>query len=209
MLLTILILTAWVRMTFGMDESGRLSAPGIGALKYFTVLSNLLCAAVSLASLIHSFLKKDRPYSRLLAHLRLAGTISVMVTFFVVLLFLGPLFGYAGMYAGANGIFHLLAPLMSLLDYLLEGEAYPLTPRARLSCLIPLGLYGTGYLGNLLLNGVGTWPHTNDFYGFATWGIPAGVGLFAVLGLLTYGFSLSLDWATRFLARHCRRHITV
>ena len=49
-------------------------------------------------------------------------------------------------------------------------------------------VYGIVYGGNIILNGTGTPPHTNDWYGFARWGIfPAGACIFLGLTVLAYG----------------------
>ena len=39
---------------------------------------------------------------------------------------------------------------------------------------------------NILINGIGVWPDTNDWYGFLNWGLPMGLVIFAGLCLITW-----------------------
>ena len=125
-------------------------------LRYFTVLSNLMQAGVSLA-----YVLGGRP-----RRLKYASTVSVGLTFFVVLLFLGRLYGYAPMYSGANFWFHLVVPILAMADFLCLDREGGYTLRDSLMSLIPSLCYGLFYVGNLLINGV----KGNDWYGFARGG---------------------------------------
>jgi hypothetical protein len=42
-------------------------------------------------------------------------------------------------------------------------------------------IYGVFYLGNNIINGIGEWPDTNDWYFFLAWGYPVGILIFAVI----------------------------
>ena len=64
--------------------------------------------------------------------------------------------------------------------------------RWTLYTMIPVLIYGAFYLGNILINGVGVWPDTNDFYGFVNWGLPVGIGIFAVILTATWGIACAL-----------------
>lgn len=51
---------------------------------------------------------------------------------------------------------------------------------------MPMFIYGLFYVGNIFINGVGSWPNINDWYGFFTWGYTGGVVVFVVISLATY-----------------------
>ena len=74
----LMVFFSWAVMTFRLDDSGRLSASGIGALKYFTVLSNLLMGAAS-AVYIVLMLRRPQGLPHWAVRLKLAGTVSVAI----------------------------------------------------------------------------------------------------------------------------------
>ena len=47
-------------------------------------------------------------------------------------------------------------------------------------------------LGNNLINGIGEWPDTNDWYLFLTWGYPVGVLIFIVICAVTWLLGLAM-----------------
>ncbi|MBP5745611.1 MAG: hypothetical protein J6W58_04845, partial [Lachnospiraceae bacterium] len=55
-----------------------------------------------------------------------------------------------------------------------------------LFAMIPSFLYGTFYLLNNLINGVGQWPDGNDWYGFLNWGLPVGIVIYISVILVTW-----------------------
>ena len=161
-----------------------LTASGIENLKFYTVLTNIFCGIIALVSL---FVRRE---SRALDILKLASLAGVMVTFLVILLFLGPIYGHVLLYKGSNLIFHLIEPVLAACEYLV-------TPRRKqpfiycVPAFVPTLLYGSIYLANLLINGVGgPWPDTNDFYGFLNWGYPVGICIFIGITLLAFSVSL-------------------
>jgi len=172
--IAVIVPCAWVYMMC--RGSGSLAATGLRSLKYFTVLSNLLEGLASVLFLC------SVPHSPLLKYI--AG-IAVTLTFMTVLYFLGPVFGYAFMFRGANFWFHLVVPLLAIGEMLVMDDVRH-SRKDSLMTVLPLFIYGAFYMGNILLNGVGAWPQSNDWYGFARWGIPQGIALFALFCLLTY-----------------------
>ena len=121
-----------------------------------------------------------------------AGTAAVGVTLMVVLLFLGPLYSYPAMLKGANLWFHLLIPLLAILDHILLEPGERPSFRETFLCLIPPFLYGIGYAVNIAVNGMGEWPDTNDWYLFFRWGVPVGIMIYAAILLLAWGIALTL-----------------
>ncbi len=177
------VFISWGMMVFDV-ESGRLSASGLASLKYFTVLSNLLCGA---ASVIYLFKKSNGVRT-----FKFTATVAAALTFAVVLFFLGPLYGYASMYRGANLWMHLIVPVAAIIDLCVFDESCAIPFRATFSAVVPMLIYGIAYVLNLLINGIGEWPDTNDWYGFMNWGVAGGVLIFAGIALVTWVIALVL-----------------
>ncbi len=175
--LPVIIVYEWLDMFYFGGEDF-LSTRGVASLKYFTILSNLLEAFACLWWLW----KKNEV-------LKYAASVAVMLTCVVVLVFLGPMFGYLAMFYGPNLWFHLLVPLIAFAEVLfLVNHSY--TRKDNLLAACTMGIYGIFYLANNLINGIGNWPHTNDWYGFLTWGYPVGFIIYFVILALTYGIGL-------------------
>ena len=181
--ITVAVPVAWCIMVFNLSDSGLLSAVGLSTLKYFTVQSNLFAAAASLLTMI-GVLRAWKTGGRLpswLIAVRIVSAAGLMLTMLTVLAFLGPLFGYAAMFRGANLWFHGIVPVASAAGVLLlRGER--MGKGSMFLSLLPVGAYSIWYLGNILINGVGTRPNSNDWYNLLNWGV--GVGLFLFAGLI-------------------------
>lgn len=173
-----------VFMVTGKAEDGALQASGIENFKFYTVLTNVFCGAVSTVYLTCLLLKKD---TGRLAALKLAAVCGVAVTFAVVAFFFGPLYGYPQFYQRGNLFFHLLLPVAAMAEFVLIRRGR-LPFRAAVFAAAPTLLYGTGYMLNILINGMGgEWPDTNDFYAFLSWGWPVGILIFASITLSAFG----------------------
>ena len=190
-LIVLMVLAAWLIRSDGVF----LSSTGLRNLRYFTVLSNLLCGLSSLVYVIALLCGKRKGnfgVSRPVWLLKYAGTVSVTLTLLTVLLFLGPVFGYSSMFQGANFWFHLIIPIVAILCFCFFDEGNALSFPESFVAAIPMLIYGAVYLCNILFNGVGEWPDSNDWYGFTTWGLPIGCVIFAVLIAITWGAALVL-----------------
>lgn len=180
--------TGTVLMLFFRGNNEELLADGIENYKYFTVLSNEFCGVIAVVSLIRSLRGKAQP---MLAKFMAAAAVGL--TFLVIIGFLGPLYGLLKMYRGANFFFHLILPLTAMAEFVFcPGDAEPVPFRWTLYTMIPVALYGAFYLGNNMINGIGEWPHTNDFYGFLNWGLPVGLLIFAFIMLAIWGIACAL-----------------
>lgn len=196
----VLVLVTWLRMTLQLDDSGRLSAPGLRSLKYFTVLSNLLLGISALIYAVYLILllvgkRQELPQPVLL--LKYAATVSVALTFLTVMLFLGPHYGYGSMFRGANLWFHLVIPLAAACSFCLLERDGALSLRASFFAVLPMVLYGVGYVINLLLHGLGEGKDTHDWYGFAQGGPLSSAVIFAVMILGAWGIALLLRLARK------------
>ncbi len=172
--------TAWLYMAVFSDGSSLLTAADFSSLKYFTVLSNLFNGMICL-HYAGKYLA-GRPLTGLDRILKLTGTTAVGVTFVTVVFFLGPLYGYWNMIQGANLWLHLILPLASFFTFIVLEDHSSIPPGYTAAAMIPTFLYGAGYLGNIFINGIGSWPDTNDFYGFLHWG--SGVGALIAVAML-------------------------
>ena len=188
LVIAFLVFYAWIGMM--LRGGGLLSSSGRGSLKYFTVLSNLLEGGASLAAAV-SLLAGRGVSPRLEAVKWIAGT-AVMVTFSVVMLFLGQIYGYGAMLRGSSLYLHLIVPLMSLAEMLFLRER-ELSKKTPWQAAAAVSAYGVFYCIRVLAGGRGPdGRFVNDFYAFSLWGIPAGIGIFALLLAGTYFMSAGL-----------------
>ncbi len=181
------------------DDSSMLITDGIENLKYYTVLSNILAGIVAFISVIQHVQKKRKKQSvrHFLAYARMVSATAVTVTFLTIGLFLGPLYGYSKMYRNANFFFHLVVPLLVVVDLVFfeDEKEYPFG--ATLAAAAFTFAYGVFYLVNIFINGIGKWPESNDWYGFLNWGFGVGVVIFAFVTIFSFAISLLLRFIVK------------
>ena len=183
------VVVGTVMMMVGAD--GVLLSNGWNSLKYFTVLSNLFEGVASLLWLAFAVCTAEHAPPKAVEAVKYVACVCVGLTFVTVMVFLGPLYGYPFMFAGANLFFHLLIPVASMAEFVLMN-ATPMTLRHNLEATLPTLLYGSVYLINILFNGVGEYPDTNDWYGFVNWGLPVGIVIFAMISMAAFVIGLAL-----------------
>ena len=129
--------------------------------RFFTVLSNVLCAFASLVVLLCSFFG-NTPTPVLI--LKYVGTAAVSVTMLTVFLFLGPTTkSWKGLLTGPDLFLHLICPLLAIISYVFF-EQIELPFAVTLLGTLPVPLYGFLYLKKVIYT-----PAPNnwdDFYGF-------------------------------------------
>ncbi len=192
------------------DESNELVSHGVENFKYFTVLSNVFCGLVAFSQLSFDLLtivRKKRTsgnsqadtyeakndsqdaFAALYGRFRitkLISTTAVALTFATIAFFLWPVYRLPGMYSGSNLYFHLIIPLLAIFDFiLLEGEG-KIPFKCTFYATVPSILYGIFYITNILINGIGEWPDTNDWYGYLNWGAIGGAVIFVMTVLMTW-----------------------
>ena len=192
----------WCMMLFSRSDVA-LSAIGLGSLKYFTVLSNLLLGLASLvyAICIIRFLRSGAGIPSWAHKLKYAATVAVTVTLMTVLLFLGPTLGYPLMFVGANLWFHLVLPVIALVEFIFFDTANSLSFKTTLIGVVPTLLYGLVYVANILMNGVGSGAATNDWYGFTMWGVELIPVVLLVMLIATWVFALVIYAANALVRR--------
>ncbi len=151
-----------------------LTSSGIGNFKYFTVLSNEFCGIVAILQLRRDLWGDGKRLTKT----KLVAASCVTLTFLVVVCFLAPAYPDLNLYQHANLWFHLIVPLVAIADFLIMKTDGKIPFLATLLAAVPSAVYGYAYLINILLNGVGAWPDTNDWYGFLNWGAFASVAIF-------------------------------
>ena len=130
-------------------------------LRYFTALSNLLCAAAGLAVAVCR-LCGALPYG--VALLKYAGTASVTVTLLTVLFFLGPTIGYKRLLTGPDFWLHLFCPVLALISYFAWDRPAMTFSAAAVLAALPVALYGAVYVRRVLF--APEERRWKDFYGF-------------------------------------------
>ena len=192
-LIALMVIGAWVFMMS--NRGGLLSSTGLSSLKYFTTLSNLFVAVVSVVISVRLLMRlngKSVTISRTLFMFKYMAVSAVGVTFVVVIVMLAPFLGLAALYKGANLWFHLIVPVFSAAEFVAFENFCHIRLRDAVLCGMPPLVYGLVYIINILINGVGEWPNANDLYGFARWGIPIGIAIFAVIVLIGIACGLLL-----------------
>lgn len=149
---------------------------GLKQFRYFTVLSNALCAIGALAVAI-SQAGGSLPHPVFL--LKYLGTASVTVTILTVFLFLGPSQGYGNVLSGDFFYMHLLGPLLAILSFCLLEKRRMTFGTAMLGAL-PVLLYGAVYLYKVILAPEA--ERWEDFYGFNKAGLWPVAGAVMLVG---------------------------
>lgn len=180
---------SWLSMVLGSGSDGSLSLRGLGSLKYYTILSNLLSGLASTWFALCLLVGANQGPALLAKY---AATVSVMVTFLVTLFFLTPSFGFAALYRGPNFLLHLVLPLMALFEFCVLEPRLGLSLGDSLVAAVPTLAYAVCYYGNILVNGVGEKPHSNDWYGFTVWGVERMPVVFVVMIVITWVLALGV-----------------
>ena len=167
------------------SDGGMLKTDGWKNLKYFTVLSNLFCGIVAAIFMV----RRCETGSGMMT-LKLMSATCVTLTFLMIALFFGPLYGWINLYKGSNLEFHLIVPVFAMVEFCLLRGKLPF--RMAVYSGIPALVYGAFYLGNILIFGKGEWPDTNDWYGFMNWGFGISIVIFGMVVLVSFGIACLL-----------------
>ena len=207
-------------------DGGLLSSSGWENLKYFTVLSNLFCGIVATVFLARGIAggkgkkepgpkgekepgpkgekepgpKGEKEPGLGMMRAKLMAATAVAVTFLMIAGFFGPIYGWLPLYQGSNLEFHLIVPVFAMIEIcLLEG---PLPFSSAVMAGVPALVYGCVYLGNILINGKGEWPDTNDWYGFMNWGFGIAMVIFGMVVAVSFAVACLLRFIN---SKVCKR----
>ena len=191
-LVFLLVLTGTiVMMTIG---SGALSENNLSVFKYFTFQSNIFVGTIAAVYAYYQLLillnKKDK-IPHVLLVFNHVGVTAVGLTFFIVVLFLAPGYGFDKMYNNANLFFHALVPIIAMLNYLFFLKENKIKFLETIFAVIPPISYGIVYFIVVASqNGYGDLKI--DFYGFGAKGPLIGAFNFLAVTIIAYTIGLFL-----------------
>ena len=177
-----------------------LTSSGWRNLKYYTVLSNIFAGIVAAMQMVC-----DARGRKPLVSLKLTAATATALTFLVVAGFFGPLYGWIQFYQGSNLFFHRIVPLLCILEFILMEDSDTLTIRHCMLASLSTVVYGLAYVINLIINGIGVWPDTNDWYGFVNWGYGMAAVIFTGIILVSFGIACLLRQSS--LSLHSHSHL--
>lgn len=172
----------------------------IGMLKFFTVDSNIfmgIMAAIFAVKEINIIKGKKTEISSKIYGLKLMATTGVALTFLTVIAYLGPISegGTPSMLKNSNLFFHLLIPVISIVNFVFFERTDKLVFKNSFLGLIPMFLYSIFYLSNVLIhmeNGIVSPKY--DWYWFVQGGVWQIIIVLPLMMGVTYLISLLL-WA--------------
>ena len=170
----------------------------ISMFRFFTVDSNLFIGTTSLIFAIKEIkLLKGKideiPKKNYI--IKLMATTSVGLTFFVVFAYLGPIseYGIASMIRNSNLFFHLIIPLLSIINFIILERTDKLKYKYTFFGVIPTAVYGIYYLINVLIHmDNGKVSPIYDWYWFVQDGVWTAVIVVPMIFGITYVISLIL-----------------
>ncbi|MCR5652200.1 MAG: hypothetical protein K6F88_00200 [Ruminococcus sp.] len=168
----IVIVTTAVILSFFLGNKDAFIRSGPQSFRFFTTDSNVLSMIGSMIMIpfeVRALRGKAEKLPRFAIVIKYVCTASVTLTFFTVMLFLGPTFGYP-LFLNDTGIFtHLISPMLAFYTFTLLETNCEISFKNVLWALVPTLIYGTVYLTQVLVVGEknGGWE---DFYFFNTGG---------------------------------------
>lgn len=138
-----------------------ISDPKYNVFRYFTTLSNMLCAAASVVLVVFAAIGTIPEWAVLLKYV---GTVAVTVTMLTVFLLLGPVsHDWKMLLSGSELFLHLICPVLALVSYIVF-EKIDMSAWVIALGVVPVLLYGALYLQKVIYS-----PEEkrwSDFYGF-------------------------------------------
>lgn len=170
----------------------------LGALKFFTVDSNVFSGIVSIIFIIVELkLIKgtEKEISNKLYILKLMATTAVTLTFLVVFIYLGNIAenGLKSLLLNSNLFFHLIIPLLNIIDFIFFIKKDKISYKCTFYGLIPTILYAIFYTTNVMIH-MNNWKVSPkyDWYWFVQNGVWAIIIVAPVILLFTYIISVVL-----------------
>ena len=189
-LVVALTIVAVLLMFFG--DPNVLASSRWAAFKYFTIQSNVFAALAALLSLIYLIFKRKEEYPGWLAVIKLVSTVGVAITFFVVIIYLGPIYTYPLLFQKANLFLHGIIPVIAMLAICITEPKMKLRFTMNLYSMFPVTIYGIAYLINVAVkNDYGNYKGA-DWYAFGTYGL--GIGFLCLFIIIALSFGLSVGF---------------
>ena len=190
-IIALIIMFTGIKITHGIEPV--LEIKKLGMFKFFTVDSNLFMGLIALLFIVKQIRNKE--LTKTMYILKLMATTSVTLTFIVVFAYLGPISkdGIKSMLQNSNLFFHLIIPVLSIINFTLFEKTDKLKKNDTLYGLLPITIYsimyGTNVLTHIENNKVST---IYDWYWFAQNGIPIAILTSIIIILMTYMTSFIL-----------------
>ena len=180
-----------IKITHGVEPI--LETTKLGMLKFFTVQSNMFMGIIALLFAILEL--KNKEISKNMYRLKLMSTTAVSLTFIMVFIYLGPIApnGIISLLQNSNIFFHLVIPVLSIINLILFEKTDKLNLKDTLYGLVPTLLYSSMYTTNILIHMENGKVSTKyDFYWLAQHGVQASLMSILMIPLLTYIISFTL-----------------
>lgn len=161
--------------------------------KFFTVDSNIFMGIIALVFVILQIKKQE--ITKNMYRLKLMSTSSVSLTFIIVFTYLGPISkdGIKSMIQNSNMFFHLIIPVLSIINFITFERTDKLKLKDTLYGTIPTIIYAIFYMTNLLLHVEnGKVSPIYDWYWFVQNGIKTAIIVAPMIILISYIISLIL-----------------
>ena len=197
--ITLLVILGCVIMFAGWSFTGSspiLEARSFNMFKYYTVDSNVLVALSSIVFIIYESLllnKKIKKIPNGVYIFKHIGTVGVVLTFLVTLLFLAPTVdsGFLSLYRNSNLFFHLIVPILSFVSYVFF-EKYPTKLRYALVGMSSMVVYMIFYFINVIVHYNGVVERKYDIYNFLRGNLINAVYVIPIMLIVTYALSYFL-----------------
>ncbi|MBP5255134.1 MAG: hypothetical protein J6Z23_07135 [Lachnospiraceae bacterium] len=165
-LLHLFILAVTVRAVvsfFVAGGDGNMRVYGWPMFRYFTVDSNILLALSGIPVIVKDvriLAGTDTGLNRWETLFAYVGTAATTLTFTVVMVFLGPVFGFRLMFLRNNLFLHLISPLLAVAALCFLDHGYVIGWKEGLLGMIPCVVYGLVYFTEVVIIGQenGGWP---------------------------------------------------
>ena len=182
-------------------KSKELATNTIAVFKYFTFQSNIFMGCVAVVYAYYQLLiikKKADKIPHVLTIFNLVATGAVALTFIVVIAFLGPGYGYDKMYKNANLFFHLIVPVVAIINFIFFTRSEKYRFVQTLFSVVPCFLYGLVYF--IVVASQNAYGDINvDFYFFGKDGPIVGAFNYLMVMTIAYAIALGLYFANRLL----------
>ena len=193
--IVIVLSTIGIIVSYFLGNDGQYHIPLSFRFFLFTTDSNIICMMTSavLSFFEIRFLKTGKEIPRLPLILKFAGATAVALTFWVVVLFLGPNTDFMTMVFGGTSVYmHFAGPILAFVSFCFIENIHRISLKMLFPAALPTFIYGIVYVTMVVFIGSenGGWT---DFYGFNTGGLwyisfPAicllSLGLAAVLRII-------------------------
>jgi len=186
-----IIMFTGIKITSGTEPI--LETTKLGMFKFFTVDSNMFMGLIALLFTILQITKKE--ITKNMYRLNLMATTSVGLTFLIVFTYLGKIApgGIKSMLQNSNLFFHLIIPVLSIINFTIFERTDKLKLKDTLYGIIPTVIYAVLYVTNLLLHVEnGKVSPIYDWYWFVQNGIKTAFIVAPAMLLISYIISLIL-----------------